>query len=124
MAIILGTDSQTFGNLGIEKLRKEAIEYKGTHGAVRDGVLRALTLFCQQSETFAKAIYESDKSFSKCLDVVLRNHGGCLSDIEAYRRAVGFYFENSDIEFEMKIILPESAGELKNAVILNLFDML
>lgn len=124
MAIILGTDSQTSGNLAIEKLKKEANEYKGTHGAVRDGVLRSLTLFCQQSETFAKTIYESEKTFSNCLDVVLREHGGCLSDIEAYRRAVGFYFDNADVEFEMKIILPESAGEPKNAVILNLFDML
>lgn len=124
MAIILNSKSQTFGNLAIEKLKEESKAYKGTHGVVRDGVLSALKLFCQQSEDFAKVIYESEKSFDSCMKTVLHNHGGCLSDIEAYRRAVCFYFENADVEFEMKILLPEGSEKEKSAVILNLFDLM
>ena len=93
MGVILNSNSQTFGNLAIDKLKTELKEYKGTHGSVRDGVFTALNLFCKQSEEFAKVLYESDKKFSDCLTAVLKNHGGCLSDIEAYRRAVCFYFE-------------------------------
>ena len=122
MAVILTSNSQTFGNLAAEKLKTEAANYN-SHYDVRDGVLSALTLFCKQSEDFAKVIYESDKKFSACMDIVLHKHGSCLSDIEAYRRAVGFYFEKADVEFEMKIILPDNNGNDKKAVVLNLFDL-
>lgn len=123
MAIVINTDSQTFGNLAIEKLKEESKRYKGS-SCVRDGVLTALTHFCHQSEEFAKTIYESDKSFVECMKTVLDNHGIWLSDIEAYRRAVSFYFEGSDVSFEMQIYLPQEKANDKPAVILNLFDIL
>ena len=122
--MILNSNSQTFGNLAFEKLKEQAKQYKGTHDAVRDGVLNALIHFCQQSEAFAKVVHESDKTISECLEVVLNNHGGCLSDIEAYRRAVSFYFEGAEISFEMSIQLPSEEQKEKPAIILNLFDML
>lgn len=124
MANILKTDSQTFGNLACEKLSKEAKDSKGKYPSVSDGVLTALKHFCQQSEEFAKTIYESDKLFKDCISAVLKNHGNCLSDIEAYRRAVCFYFEKADVSFEMQIHLPQEDKKTSSAVILNLFDIL
>ena len=121
--VIQNTDSQTFGNLAYEKLKSESKDCKISHVAVRDGVLNALKCFCSQSELFAKTIYESTKTFNECLKVVLDNHGNCLSDIEAYRRAVCFYFENADVSFEMQIHLPEENNK-PSAVVLNLFDIL
>ena len=124
MAKILSAKTETFGDLASSKLKKQAKEWKGSHGVVRDGVLNALIHFCQQSEHFAQTIYESDKTFDACLKVVLDKHGGCLSDIEAYRRAVNFYFEAAEISFEMVIHLPSENHRENSAVILNLFDML
>ena len=123
MLKILNSNSQTYGNLASEKLRKQAKEWNGSHGVVRDGVLNALIHFCQQSEEFAQKIHESDKTFDDCLKVVLDKHGVWLSDIEAYRRAVSFYFEAAEISFEMVIQLPSSKQKEKSAVILNLFDI-
>ena len=122
--MILNSNSQTFGNLASDKLKAQAKEYKGTHYVVRDGVLNALIHFCQQSEEFAKTVYESDKTLNACLKVVMNDHGSCLSDIEAYRRAVSFYFEAAEISFEMVIQLPSQKEKDKPAIILNLFDML
>ena len=121
--MILNSNSQTFANLAVEKLKQESAKGSGKYPMVRLGVLSALTHFCHQSEPFAKVIYETDKTFEDCLKAVLRDHGNCLSDIEAYRRAVSFYFETADISFEMVIHLPDEQKD-KPAVILNLFDML
>lgn len=123
MAQILNSKSQTSGNLAIEKLKAEAKEFKG-YPSVRDGVLSALTNFCNQSEEFAKTIHESEKTFKGCMDSVLKAHGFCLSDIEAYRRAVAYYFETADISFEMTLHLNSEEKAQKSAVVLNLFDML
>ena len=116
------TDSQTFGKVAANKLKAEASSYND-FPQVRDGVLSALTHFCHQSEDFAKVIAESDKTFTSCMKAVLKDHGNCLSDIEAYRRAVSFYFENADVSFEMQIHLPSDAAKSKPAVVLNLFDI-
>lgn len=124
MATIIDSNSQTFANLAVEKLKNEAEKTSGKYPEVRKGVLDALIHFCNQSEIFAKVVYETDKTFRTCLDVVLHNHGNCLSDIEAYRRSVLFYFDNADVSFEMIIHLPEEQQKSKPAVILNLFDIL
>ena len=126
MATIINSNSQTFGNLAVEKLKSEAKKSSGKfiYSEVTNGVLNALIHFCNQSEIFAKVIYETDKTFEACIKVVLHNHGICLSDIEAYRRAVSFYFETADVSFEMIIHLPEEQQKSKPAVILNLFEIL
>ena len=79
--MILNSNSQTFANLAIEKLKQESAKASGKYPMVRSGVLSALTHFCHQSETFAKVIYETDKTFDNCLKAVLHDHGHCLSDI-------------------------------------------
>ena len=120
--MIINSNSQTSANLAVEKLKQERKNCNSKYSAVTDGVLSALIHFCNQSETFAKTVYESDKTFDTCLKAVLNNHGNCLSDIEAYRRAVSFYFETADISFEMVIHLSDDKKD-KPAVILNLFDI-
>ena len=124
MATIINSNSQTFGNLAIEKLKTELKKSQFKRSVVAKCVLSALTHFCNQSEIFAKTVYETDRTFEACIKAVLHNHGDCLSDIEAYRRAVLFYFDGSDVSFEMTIYLPEEQQKSKPAVILNLFDIL
>ena len=124
MAQILNSKSQTSGNLAIEKLKAEAKDLKGKNQTVISCVLDTLISFCNQSEEFAKAVYESEKTFVGCIVAVLKDHGNCLSDIEAYCRAVAYYFETADISFEMTLHLNSEDKAQKSAVVLNLFDML
>ena len=80
-----------------EKLEAEDKLFKGGRAAasVQSYVLRALLNFADQEPRFAEVI---------CAAVV-HNAGEVLSDLEAYRKAVQFYFPNAEISFSMNINL-------------------
>lgn len=106
-----------------EKLRQQAKECK-KHLCVAQAVLDALINFCHQNAEFAKRVYEAEKDFKGCMDTVLKDHSDCLSDLEAYRRAVSYYFEDADICMEMTLLLPQSdsmEGGYKG-IVLDLFS--
>ena len=110
-----------------DKLQHEYKEhsFSGTKKVVAKYTLDALVGFCRQNAEFAQAIAQCDKSFADCIKHVLDGHGSCISDIDAYRKAVSFYFEGADVIFEMKICLCSSeqpANEGKKAIILDLFS--
>lgn len=92
--------------LAIEKLRKEAKEgkYDRYAAAMKKDVLHALEEFCRQDGEFAQAVYQGG-SFEACMAAVAKNCGSSISDLEAYRRAVQFYFKGADIRFRMEINL-------------------
>ncbi|MBQ4345802.1 MAG: hypothetical protein IJC75_01565 [Oscillospiraceae bacterium] len=73
--------------------------------AIADSVADALQTFCTQEPEFAQAIEQSGKSFQQCLDAVVKGAGSSLSDLEAYRRAVKFYFSTASVHFHMQIDL-------------------
>lgn len=92
--------------LAIEKLRKEYKEgkYDKYAAAMKKDVLHALEEFCRQDGEFAQAVYQGG-SFAECMAAVAKNCGSSISDLEAYRRAVQFYFKGADIRFRMEINL-------------------
>lgn len=95
---------------------------------MRDSVLEALEEFCRQDEEFAQAVVQGG-TFADCMKAVARNCGKGISDLEAYRRAVQFYFPGADIRFRMEIDLCASVREPdqesgRKAVLLNLADFL
>ena len=49
------------------------------------------------------------RTLSDCCGQIIRGVGNSISDIEVYRRAVQFYFPNSEIEFKMNILLTGEA---------------
>ena len=49
------------------------------------------------------------RTLSDCCGQIVRGVGNSISDIEVYRRAVQFYFPNSEIEFKMNILLTGEA---------------
>lgn len=110
------------------RLNREAANVKGNkEAAMKDAVKDALLNFCQQDEEFAQAVAQGG-SFSDCMKAVAKGVGTSISDLEAYRRAVTFYFPGADIQFTMRIDLcgsvteggaPESGG-----ISLNLSDFL
>lgn len=77
---------------------------------VAPAVAEALKNFCDQEPEFEQAIEQSGKSFQECLDEVTKSCGNFLSDIEAYRRAVKFYFSTATVSFYMTIDLSGDNG--------------
>lgn len=77
---------------------------------IAEPVRSALMSFCEQSEEFKQAIEQSDAKFDDCLAAVTKNSGACLSDLEAYKRAVQFYFTTADISFSMTINMSGNNG--------------
>ena len=83
--------------------------------AVCAAVQEALSDFCRQEVEFAQAVLDSDEGFDACLKKVVANVGGCLSDVEAYRRAVAFYFPGAEVRVTMRIDLVGKAADLQSA---------
>ena len=97
------------------------------HKAVRD----ALCEFCRQNAEFARAICETDKHFDGCLKAVAKGCGNGISDLDAFTRAVQFYFSGAKISFKMLIDVgdgvlsdrtPEPAPEPLEIALDNLMD--
>lgn len=65
-------------------------------------VKNALMLFCEQSEEFAQAIVQGE-NFEECIKSVASGVGSSISDIEAYCKAVNFYFKTATINVSMTI---------------------
>ena len=95
---------ENYFNAGIKGQKQKAIA-----SAVRE----ALESFCEQESEFEQAIEQSGKTFQECLNSVVSGCGSCLSDIEAYRRAVKFYFSTATVSFRMEIDLCGNNGAEK-----------
>lgn len=95
----------------IEKLRLEDKQAKHDRYALvmHSAVRAALEDFCRQDEEFAQAIVQG-KDFGACMKAVAAGCGSGLSDLEAYRRAVRFYFPGSEIRMTMSIDLIGAAA--------------
>lgn len=110
----------------VQKLDGEYKDFKGDRyeAAMKRPVLEALKNFCAQDEEFAQAVAQGG-SFADCMKAVAKNCGSSISDIEAYRRAVSFYFDGAQVEFQMKIVLtPAAASEMSRGIVLNFEDFL
>ena len=116
-----------------EALDKLTRERKLTGGgqcekAVSGAVAEALSEFCRQSEELAGAV-AGGGSFEECCKAVCKGAGSCLSDIEAYRRAVAFYLPGAGVEFAMHVTMPgeakpEQAEKKAKKIELSLADFL
>lgn len=88
----------------------------GMHAKViAPSVAKVLKLFAESEPEFSEAIIaKGEKGFDECLKAIVNNVGGSISDIEAYRRAVSFYFPGAGVRFVMKIDLCASANGEKD----------
>lgn len=81
---------------------------------MKNAVREALVDFCDQDEEFAQAVAQGG-TFEDCMKAVAQNCGGGISDLEAFRRAVRFYFPGAEVRFQMSVDLTGSvrpaAGE-------------
>lgn len=65
-------------------------------------VADALCVFAEQNNEFAQAIAQGE-SFADCMSAVAKSVERSIPDIEAYRRAVRFYFPTATVSFVMTI---------------------
>ena len=90
----------------IEKIDQDYAH--GMHGvkesAMKKAVRDTLAEFCRQDEEFAQAVVQGG-SFAQCMKAVASGVGGSISDLEAYRKAVQFYFPGAEIETTMHVRL-------------------
>lgn len=93
-------------DLAIKKLEAEFSKgaYDKYAAIMKQGVKDTLEDFCRKNEEFAQAVYQGS-SFDDCMKTVAKNCGTGISDLEAYRRAVRFYFPGADIKFHMSVNL-------------------
>lgn len=94
-----------------EKLSAQFENVNGAkEGAMKSAVRDALLSFAEQNEEFAQAVVQGG-SFADCMKAVAKGVGSSISDIEAYRKAVTFYFDGATVRFEMRIQLEPVAEE-------------
>ena len=90
-----------------EKLEREmkSVDLNKPETIIQAEVAKALEEFCHQNNDLARAILNSQKTFSECCEEIVKDTKDKrhISDFEAYSRAVGFYMPNAKIEFNMTI---------------------
>lgn len=89
---------------------KKAGSYDRYANAMKDAVCEALDDFCRQDREFAQAVVQGG-TFADCMKAVAKNCGSSISDLEAFRRAVRFYFPGADVKFHMTVNLCADAKD-------------
>ena len=105
-----------------EKLKKEKPKVTGQkEKAMADAVMDAIKVFCQQEPEFAQAIVQGG-TFAECMKKVAAGTGSSISDLDAYKKAVQFYFPGAEVHMQLTIDLigtaaaePESASTKETA---------
>lgn len=113
----------------VEKIRKEQSDANGLDSkakAMAGAVADKLCDFCQQDVTFSEAVVHGG-TLSECMAAVANGVGNSISDIEAYTKAVRFYFPTAKIDVTMTINLIGGTAETstpKRGVVLDLMDFM
>ena len=95
------------------RLQKESEARLDRYGeAMKSAVKEALLDFCRQEEEFAQAVVQGG-SFKDCMAAVGKKiKGNAISDLEAYKTAVEFYFPGAAVSMKMNIDLcGDASGE-------------
>ena len=107
----------------MEKTTAERKAVKGQRESIMaDPVLDMIHEFCIQSEDFARAVAEGG-TFADCMVAVAKGVGNSISDIEAYKKAVQFYFPGAEIQVQMQIVT-EKKRESAQPIMLSLEDLI
>lgn len=94
-----------------EKIDAEDKAFKGgpKEQVVHTHVARTLRAFCDEEPRFAEVVVKTKRTLSECCAYIVDGAGNALSDLEAYCRAVQFYFPHADVEFKMLVHLTGEA---------------
>ncbi|MBQ3089013.1 MAG: hypothetical protein IJD21_00420 [Oscillospiraceae bacterium] len=112
----------------LEVLDKGVSSVKGQkERAMAPAVAKQLKSFCKQDLEFAQAVVQGG-SFADCMAAVAKGIGSSISDLDAYRKAVRFYFPGADIEYQMTIKInpyerDSAVLEGKKGIVLNFSEL-
>jgi hypothetical protein len=110
------TQTENYRTAAANKLNEEYKTFKGDRyqqvmkSAVRDALLN----FIEQDNEFAQAVAQGG-TFGDCMKAVSKGVSSSISDIDAYKRAVQYYFPGADISFTMTIKLNPHEKITENA---------
>ena len=94
-----------------EKLKKEKNNVAGQkEKAMAGAVMEAIKQFCAQEPEFAQAVVQGS-SFAECMKQVAAGTGNAISDLDAYKKAVQFYFPGAEVHMALTIDLVGEAAE-------------
>ena len=106
-----------------KKLQDGRKQVKGQKESVMaQAVMDALLSFCEQQEEFAQAVVQGG-NFPDCMTAVAKGVGGSISDLDAYKKAVQFYFPGAKIQLQMTIDLVGDAAEQPDEPTVLPFDL-
>lgn len=106
----------------VDRLNNEIKDVKGQkEGAMKYAVKESLVEFCRQNEEFAQAVVQGG-SFPDCMAAVAKGVGSSISDIDAFRKAAGFYFDGAKVEFRMEICLEPTESVPEKHIVIDLSD--
>ena len=124
-----------YASQAVKKLTDEKGKVAGNkEKAMAGAVFAAIKDFCLQDEEFAQAVVQGG-SFANCMKRVASGVGSSISDLEAYKKAVQFYFPGAEVKTQLTIDLIGKAAVKKEeaetpaqegapSLILNLADYL
>ena len=96
-------------NQALKKIDMELKSFKGDKYSdiIKDRCAEVLKNFCKQDEEFAQAVVQTDKTFTNCMAAVVKKISGNkgISDLDAFKEIVNFYFPGAGINFTMTIDL-------------------
>lgn len=106
-----------FATQAVKKLEDGVKEQKtrmgGKEYVMAKPVMNALKDFCLQNEEFAQAVVQGG-SFVDCMKKVAAGVGNSISDLDAYKKAVQFYFPGAEVKMQLTIdLIGKVAGEDK-----------
>lgn len=79
--------------------------------AMVSAVAAQLESFCRQDAEFAQAVVQGG-TLSDCMKEVAKGVGNCISDLDAYKKAVQFYFPGVEVKMQLTIdLIGKAAGE-------------
>ena len=97
----------------IEKLQKEKKSVTGRYEtAMAPAVSDKLEDFCKQDAEFAQAVVQGG-TLAECMRKVASGVSSHISDLDAYKKAVQFYFPGAEVKMQLTIDLIGAAAEGK-----------
>ena len=103
---------KNWASQAIAKLTEEKKAVTGQKEKIMAGaVFSAVKDFCLQDEEFAQAVVQGG-SFADCMKKVASGVGQSISDLDAYKKAVQFYFPGAKVSMQLSIdLIGDAAGE-------------
>ena len=103
---------ENWATSAVNKLTDEQKKVTGSkERAMSTAVFTAIKDFCLQESEFAQAVVQGG-SFADCMKKVASGVGSSISDLEAYKKAVQFYFPGAEVKMQLTIdLIGKAAGD-------------